>query len=60
MLLKGLARQDPHPRLFDAYAETLGALADEAAALRAFEFVLLRELGLLPRSEEHTSELQSH
>ena len=48
LLLKGLARQDPHPRLFDAYAETLGALSDEAAALRAFEFVLLRELGLLP------------
>lgn len=48
LLLKGLARQDPHPRLFDAYAQTLEALADEAPALRAFEFLLLRELGLLP------------
>lgn len=57
LLLKGLARQDPHPALFDAYAETLTVLASaapapaadaEAAALRAFEFVLLRELGWLP------------
>ncbi|MFO1274359.1 MAG: DNA repair protein RecO [Rubrivivax sp.] len=51
LLMKGLARQDPHPALFDAYAETLAALAeggDEAAALRAFELLLLRELGFLP------------
>jgi DNA repair protein RecO (recombination protein O) len=48
LLLKGLARQDPHPGLFDAYAETLTALADEGPALRAFELMLLRELGLLP------------
>ncbi len=54
LLLKLLARQDAHPALFDAYADTLAALAtaptngDEAAALRAFELVLLRELGVLP------------
>jgi DNA repair protein RecO (recombination protein O) len=51
LLLKGLARQDPHPGLFDAYADTLRALAaghDEAAALRAFELLWLQELGLLP------------
>ena len=54
LLLKLLARQDPHPTLFDAYADTLGALAtqagtgDEAAALRAFELLLLRETGVLP------------
>jgi DNA repair protein RecO (recombination protein O) len=53
LLLKLLARQDPHPGLFDAYAETLAALAgsaacEEPAALRAFELALLRELGLLP------------
>jgi DNA repair protein RecO (recombination protein O) len=48
LLLKLLARQDPHARLFDAYADTLHALADEAAALRAFELTLLRELGWLP------------
>lgn len=53
LLMKLLARGDPHPLLFDAYAQTLPALsgADDAkvqAALRAFELVLLRESGLLP------------
>ncbi len=51
LLLKLLARQDPHPGVFDAYADALDALArgeDEAAVLRAFELLLLRELGLLP------------
>ena len=57
LLLKLLARQDPHPALFDAYADTLAALgaltadaadADEPVILRAFELVLLREVGVLP------------
>ena len=51
LLLKLLARQDPHPALFDAYADTVSALArheDEARSLRAFELVLLREMGVLP------------
>jgi DNA repair protein RecO (recombination protein O) len=53
LLLKLLARQDPHPLLFDAYALTLPALAGDesaagAAALRAFELLLLRETGVLP------------
>ena len=66
LLLKLLARQDPHPGLFDAYADTLAAMAgnagetgdagsagsaggaDEATALRAFELMMLRELGVLP------------
>ena len=53
LLMKLLARHDPHPRLFDAYADTLQHLgdADDAAvqrAIRAFELVLLREIGLLP------------
>ena len=52
LLMKLLARHDPHPRLFDAYAETLPHLAaDDAAAqraIRSFELVLLREIGLLP------------
>jgi DNA repair protein RecO (recombination protein O) len=52
LLMKGLARHDPHPALYDAYADTLAVLAapaaDEAGALRAFELVLLRELGVLP------------
>ncbi len=54
LLLKLLPRQDPHPVLFDAYADTLAALAqraesgEEPAVLRAFELLLLRELGWLP------------
>jgi DNA repair protein RecO (recombination protein O) len=51
LLLKLLPRQDAHPLLFDAYAGTLAALsaaADDAAVLRAFELVLLRQLGWLP------------
>jgi DNA repair protein RecO (recombination protein O) len=53
LLMKLLARQDPHPVLFDVYAATLPGLADAddakvQAALRAFELSLLRELGVLP------------
>jgi DNA repair protein RecO (recombination protein O) len=50
LLLKLLAREDPHPLLWDAYATTLLQLggADEATALRGFELRLLREIGLLP------------
>jgi DNA repair protein RecO (recombination protein O) len=53
LVMKFVARQDAHPRLFDAYADTLPMLADAddaqvQSALRAFELVLLRECGLLP------------
>lgn len=53
LLLKLLARQDPHPQLFDAYAQTLPLLhasedAQSQAALRAFELRLLNDSGLLP------------
>lgn len=53
LLMKLLARHDPHAALFDAYASTLPALGadDETgaqAALRAFELTLLQEIGLLP------------
>lgn len=53
LLLKLLARQDPHPQLFDAYAQALPQLhanedAQSQAALRGFELRLLREIGLLP------------
>lgn len=53
LLMKLLARHDPHAALFDAYAATLPTLADldethVQAALRAFELTLLREVGLLP------------
>ncbi len=48
LILKLLARHDPHEDLFDAYAATLRMLADaddHAAILRSFEKRLLRELG---------------
>lgn len=54
LIMKLLARQDPHPALFDAYTATLPGLVEgseparEQAALRAFELLLLRETGLLP------------
>ena len=53
LLMKLLARHDPHAALFDAYALTLPELAasDETqvqAALRAFELTLLQQTGLLP------------
>ncbi len=48
LLIRLLPREDPHPALFDAYAEALAALArgrTETAELRRFEKSLLRELG---------------
>ncbi|MGA0610276.1 DNA repair protein RecO [Caldimonas sp. KR1-144] len=59
LLIKLLARHDPHPLLFDAYAATLPALAaprdaELETALRAFELLLLRETGLLPELGRET------
>jgi len=53
LLLKLLARHDPHAALFDAYALTLPELAAtddnrSQVALRAFELTLLQQTGLLP------------
>src|SRR5207245_2009318 len=53
LLMKLIARHDPHPALFDVYAGTLPLLAcgDDTvsqAALRAFEIALLKEIGVLP------------
>lgn len=48
LLLKLLARDDPHERLFKVYEETLAALANDGerpAVLRRFEMRLLGELG---------------
>ncbi len=57
LLMKLLARADPHPRLFDAYADTLLALAadDDESPLRAFELLLLRETGVLPELSRVTA-----
>jgi len=53
LLLRLLARDDPHPQLFETYADTVCVLASGQAeavepALRSFELLLLREIGLLP------------
>ena len=63
LLLRLLAREDPFPRLFDAYAalvQVLASGAGEAAAgpaLRAFELLLLRESGHLPALDVETTTL---
>lgn len=61
LMIRLLARDDPHPALFDAYAATVAWLATHAgqgenlqAVLRAFELVLLREAGLLPALDVQT------
>ena len=61
LLLKLLAREDPHPALWDAYAATLPHLGGDAesAALRAFELVLLAETGHLPDLARTTSTQQA-
>jgi DNA repair protein RecO (recombination protein O) len=51
LLLRLLAREDPHEQLFAAYATGLAQLAaqdDRAAVLRSFERRLLGELGYAP------------
>ncbi|HYE71088.1 MAG TPA: DNA repair protein RecO [Aquabacterium sp.] len=57
LLMKLLARHDPHPLLFDAYTGTLLAMAGTHAesALRAFELMLLRETGVLPELDRDTA-----
>ncbi|VTU27276.1 Recombination protein O [Variovorax sp. SRS16] len=63
LLLRLLARDDAHEALFDAYAGVVQVLAGDhagaqaatqAAALRAFELLLLREVGLLPALDAET------
>ncbi len=62
LLMRLLARDDPHPRLFDAYAAAVQLLASPGSealqlALRAFELWLLREVGLLPALDLQTATL---
>lgn len=50
LILKLTAREDPHPGLFEAYAQALSALATPGASLsrtlRCFELALLHDIGL--------------
>lgn len=60
LLLKMLARDDAHPLLFDHYAQAISALAHgapQAAVLRAFELLLLRETGHLPALDQDGASL---
>ncbi|MFZ4623953.1 MAG: DNA repair protein RecO [Rhodoferax sp.] len=62
LLLNLLAREDPHPLLFDIYASVVEVVASEhgealESALRAFELLLLREIGLLPLLDAQTMTL---
>ena len=62
LLMRLLARDDPHPALFDAYATTVQLVASQSAdtlqlALRAFELRLLRDIGLLPALDMETATL---
>ena len=48
LLVRLTAREDPHPRLFSAYADAVRALGrgePESPILRRFELVLLQDLG---------------
>ena len=62
LLMRLLARDDPHPDLFEAYAATVQLLANQRidtlqVALRAFELRLLRDIGLLPVLDAQTATL---
>ena len=63
LLMRLLARDDPHPVLFDAYSSTVELLATQGPettqlALRAFEVLLLRDIGFLPALDMQTANLQ--
>ncbi len=62
LLLTLLARDDPHPGLFDVYTSVVQVIASRhgealQSALRAFELLLLREIGLLPLLDAQTMTL---
>lgn len=59
LLIRLLARDDPHPALFEHYASAVQVLASEHGealqpALRAFELLLLRDVGVLPALDTQT------
>jgi DNA repair protein RecO (recombination protein O) len=62
LMMRLLARDDPHPALFDVYASAVRVLAMDdphtlQPALRAFELLLLREVGFLPSLDMQTATL---
>ncbi len=64
LVLSLLARDDPHPGLFGIYSNVVAVLASEhgdalQTALRTFELLILREIGLLPSLNAQTMTLGS-
>lgn len=64
LLLRLIARDDPHPNVFDAYATVVRILASEHSealqpAIRTFELLLLKDIGLLPALDAQTLTLSS-
>ncbi len=64
LLLRLLARDDPHVALFDIYRQTVQVLASgldntTAPLLRAFELLLLKDTGFLPDLRLQTMTLQA-
>ena len=63
LLMRLLARDDPHPRLFDHFATAVQLLSERPEAqnlvLRAFELLLLRDIGLLPDLSQEGQNLQA-
>jgi len=62
LVLSLLARDDPHPALFDIYAQVVEVIAAGHSdalqtVLRAFELLLLRETGHLPTLDAQTMTL---
>ena len=63
LLMRLLARDDPHPTLFDLYAGVVRVLGGGEhgdtlePVLRAFELLLLRHIGLLPALDAETASL---
>ena len=59
LLIRLLARDDAHGQLFDSYSRVVAVLASEHGealqiALRGFELLLLRDIGLLPALDLQT------
>ena len=61
MLMRLLVRDEPHPALFDTYAQAVERLAQrgepDPCVLRAFELLLLKESGYLPMLSEEGNTL---
>ncbi len=64
LLMRLLVRDDPHPRLFEVYAAAVRLLASGEPhalqwALRGFELILLKDIGLLPALNVQTLTLKA-